>query len=87
MCKSHQYKSLFTDLDKKDLNCPKGQIDVLIGFEYAGFHPIRERSCGHLLMLSNIFGKCFSGSHQLLEENTRKVIQHVQVHVVKAVIN
>ena len=81
-------KSLFTGLDKNHLNRPTGQIDVLIGFEYAGFHPIRERSCGHLLLLSNIFGKCIGGSHQLLEENTRKVIQHVQVlHVEKAEIN
>ena len=47
-------KKLFSDLCHQDLfNRPTGDIDVLIGFEYVGFHLIRERSNGNLLQLSN----------------------------------
>ena len=32
---------LFQGLNAKEVKRPVGEIDVLIGFEYAGFHPIR----------------------------------------------
>ena len=35
-------------LQKEDIGRPEGEIDVLIGFEYAGFHPVREQSSGHV---------------------------------------
>ena len=38
---------LFQGLNAKEVKRPVGEIDVLIGFEYAGFHPIREQY--HLL--------------------------------------
>ena len=30
---------LFRSVTKDDITRPTGEIDVLIGFEYAGFHP------------------------------------------------
>lgn len=71
---------LFDGVRKNELKRPSGEIDVLIGYEYAGFHPVRQQASGHLLLLSSRFGKCLGGSHPLLSEYTRKVIQHVQVH-------
>ena len=35
---------------------PKGAVDVLIGYDYAGFHPVKERNVEHLMLLKNRFG-------------------------------
>ena len=71
---------LFTNLRESEVKRPVGEVDVLIGFEYAGFHPVREQSADHLLLMSNRFGKCIGGSHKMLYEGTRKVVQHVVIH-------
>jgi len=52
---------------------------MLIGYEYAGFHPERIKSRGHLLLLQNKFGKCLGGAHQLVEEKTKMIVQNVQI--------
>ena len=39
------------------------EIDVLIGMQYAGFHPVRQEANGHLLLLENQFGQVVAGSH------------------------
>ena len=72
-------RSLFENLSHHDIRRPTGEIDVLIGFEYAGFHPVQEQSCDHLLVLGTRFEKCIGGSHSLLKENTKKIIQHATV--------
>ena len=74
---------LFPDAKNNELQRPVGEIDILIGFEYAGFHPTRKQSNGHLLLLENMFGNCLGGSHPLLSEKTRKIIQHAVVNHVK----
>ena len=74
---------LFKDVHEKDVNRPIGEIDALIGLEYAGFHPVREQYHGHLLLLKNQFGKCLGGTHPFLKEGTRKLIQHVTIHHIK----
>ena len=33
---------LFDGIQMKELKRPSGEIDVLIGYEYAGFHPVRQ---------------------------------------------
>ena len=71
---------LFEGLEKEDLDRPEGEMDVLIGFEYAGFHPVRQQSSGHLLVVKNWFGICIAGSHPTLRESARKVVQNVVVH-------
>jgi hypothetical protein len=74
---------LFNDINIKDIQRPHGEIDILIGFEYAGYHPARTQSNGHLLIMENQFGKCLSGSHNALSEKTVKVIKHAVIHHAK----
>ena len=55
---------LFKNVSKEEIVHPSGAIDVLIGYEYAGFHPEREQTSEHLLLLKNRFGRCIGGTHQ-----------------------
>lgn len=71
---------LFEGLNKDDIERPEGEIDVLIGFEYAGHHPVRKQSSGHLLLLRNRFGYCLGGSHMQLAESTINLIQNATAH-------
>ena len=49
----------------------EGEIDLLLGVRYAGYHPVRCDHRGHLLLLQNRFGKTFQGSHPQIKETTR----------------
>ena len=75
---------LFKSLKNGD-NCrPKGSIDVLIGYAYAVFHTAMKESVGHLLLLSNTFGKCSGGYHPLLKERTFKsnfLVNHASIGI------
>ena len=73
---------LFKDVSTFDLQRPAGSVDLLIGLEYAAWHPRRVQSSGHLLLLKNQFGICIGGSHELLSENARKNILQVSVNVI-----
>ena len=37
---------------------PRGEVDILTGYNYAAWNPIPERSHEHLFVLLNFFGKC-----------------------------
>ncbi|XP_066029071.1 uncharacterized protein [Pocillopora verrucosa] len=50
---------------------PVGEVDALIGFNYANFHPQREQSVEHLLLLKNRFGRCIGGTHPKVKEDTK----------------
>ena len=76
---------LFVGLTLDEINRPSHSIDVLIGFEYAGCHPMKIESVDNLLLLENRFGKCLGGSHPLLKERTRKLLQHVSINHIKGV--
>jgi len=78
---SIEINSLANELEvsTEGLERPTGEIDMLIGYEYAGFHPERIKSRGHLLLLQNKFGKCLGGAHQLVEEKTKMIVQNVQI--------
>jgi hypothetical protein len=76
---------LFQNINKEEIQRPNGEIDVLIGYQNAGYHPEREKSSGHLLLLKNRFGRCLGGSHTNMAENTLKLIQHATVHHVARV--
>ena len=62
-------------------------MDVLIGYDYAGFHPEKERSSGHLLLLRNRFGRCIGGTHPSIRGSIKKpALGEVKpVHYVKGV--
>ena len=51
----------FGKADLTNLARPSGDVDLLIGYQYAGWFPEVERRSGHLVVLSNIFGKCVGG--------------------------
>ena len=76
---------LFHGITGKKVRRPTGEIDVLVGFEYAGHHPVREQPVGHLLLLGNRFGKCLGGSHPLLKGGTKKLVWHVSVNHIRHV--
>ncbi|XP_068696785.1 uncharacterized protein [Montipora foliosa] len=77
---------LFKNVSKEEIVRPTGAIDVLIGYEYAGFHPEREQNSEHLLLLKNRFGRCIGGTHPLIKETSVKPnLSDVKVlHVMKA---
>tara|TARA_B110001454_G_scaffold196478_1_gene199376 strand:- start:542 stop:6220 length:5679 start_codon:yes stop_codon:yes gene_type:complete len=67
------------EVDEERIRRPVGEIELLVGLEYAAFHPERVKVCGHLLLMKNIFGECISGAHPILQEKTHILIQDVQV--------
>ena len=72
---------LFKNPKAQDVDRPKeGEVDCLIGYEYAAFHSNRIQAIGHLLLLHDRFGTIIGGTHPKLEEKTRKIVQHVVVH-------
>ena len=71
-------------VDPGTIRRPEGEVDVLIGLEYAGFHPDKEKSVDHLVLFANRFGACLGGTHPKLTERTEKVIQDIEVAHIKA---
>ena len=69
---------LFRNVTKEEITRPTGEVDVLIRFEYAGFHPQKEQSSEHLLLLKNRFGRCIGGTHPHIK-NERHELNSVQV--------
>ena len=59
---------LFRNVTKDEIARPAGPVDVLIGYEYAAYHPEKEQNIGHLVLLKNRFGRCVGGTHPLLKE-------------------
>ena len=64
-------RQLFKDVPNADIDRPVGEVDVLIGFNYANFHPQREQSVEHLLLLKNRFGRCIGDTHPKVKEDTK----------------
>ena len=60
---------LFKNVTKEEIERPSGPVDILIGYEYAAYHPEREQNIGHLVLLRNRFGRCSGGTHPLLKES------------------
>ena len=59
---------LFRNVTRDEIARPAGLVDVLIGYEYAAYHPEKEQNIGHLVLLKNRFGRCVGGTHPLLKE-------------------
>ena len=69
---SREIRKCFPGLAESEFRRPHGKIDMLIGYNYAAWHPVCENKVGHLLVLSNSFGKCIGGSHPEISEKTEK---------------
>ena len=72
--------SIFKNVNLEELIHPIGEIDVLIRFKYAGYHPVTEQSADHLLVMQNRLVKCLGRFHKLLSEKTQKTLQHVTIN-------
>ena len=80
-----QVVSLFKNITEAEVRRPQGSIDVLMGYDYAAFHPRVQESNGHLLLLCNQFGKCIGGRHPLVKEATccsSMSVNHASIGVV-----
>ena len=62
----HPIVNRFNNVKVGDIRRPTGGVNILIGYDYAGWHPIPEQTREHLVILSNIFGKCLGGRCPLL---------------------
>ena len=81
-------KGLFPERQDVNIDRPdSGEIECLIGFEYADFHPVKTASNGHLLLLSNRFGNLIGGTHNSIKEGAKKVIYHAAIHLVSHKMN
>ena len=67
---------LFKNLHEKEVQRPNGEIEALIGFEYAAYHPVQQQSLGHLLLFKSYFGKCIGGLHPNLQKINSKLVQY-----------
>ena len=56
-----------------------GPVDLLMGFSYAAYHPVKVESNGHLLLMENMFGHLIAGSHPDISEGTRRLVKHAVV--------
>ena len=75
---------LFPGIVEEDVKRLSGEVDVLIGMDYAAFHPQMLKNVDHLVLYGNRFGKCLGGSHTALKENSEKLCTSVYVHHVGA---
>ena len=50
-------KKYYPGMREQNLMRPSVEVDILIGYNYAAWHPIPDRSHEHFLVLSNSFGK------------------------------
>ena len=48
---------LFRRVNVEEVQGPQGEMEVLIGFNYAKFHPRRMQTWNDLLLMENRFGK------------------------------
>ena len=72
----HEFKS---EVARKAARPQGGNIDLLIGFQYAAYHPAKREELGHLLIMENRFGFIIAGSHPRLREKTIKLVKHAAV--------
>ena len=60
-----------------EINRPSsGEIDLLIGLQYAAFHPVRRKVSGHLILMSSEFGgNVIAGSHPNVKYTPGEITQ------------
>ena len=65
--------SHFREINFQDVEQPLGSVDLLVGSDYAGFHPTVEQVNGHFVVLSNKFGKCLKGRSSTFQRKSAVV--------------
>ena len=75
--------SSFPQIRPIDINRPDdGEVDCLLGYDYAAYHPITKASENHLLLMENEFGKIIAGKHPNALERTNRIFQQGSVNLV-----
>ena len=46
-----------------------GEVDILVGMQYASLHPVRIQNAGNLLLMENQFGYAVAGCHSALQRH------------------
>ena len=46
-----------------------GEVDILVGMQYASLHPVRIQNAGNLLLMENQFGYVVAGCHSALQKH------------------
>ena len=75
----HRISKLFNANLKLTKRKSGKEIDVLIGMQYAAYHPVRKEANGHLLLFENQFGQVVAGFHPQLKEKTQILVKHATV--------
>ena len=70
-------------LSVDQINIPTGEIDILIGMNYAAFHPRMVEANGQLVLYRNSFGMCLGGSHPCLKNGMNLAISNAKVNHVQ----
>ena len=83
ICKiqTKQLSSLFPGISNlEEVARTAGEVDLLIGLDYASFPPQMVDNVEHLVLYENRFGKCLGGSHPEIKDDTQMVIINVEVN-------
>ena len=79
-------------IEESKINRPVGgEVDMLIGLQYAAFHPMPVQTDGHLVLYRNRFGNTIGGNHPEICEDTKidESCSHVRLavamHVTQAI--
>ena len=64
------------DFAPEEIKRPTRVVDVLIRYEYAGYHPEKEQKSDHLLLQRNRFARCLVA---LMHELKRQALSRVKV--------
>ena len=58
-------------------------MDVLVGMNYAAYHPQKIEASEQLVLYGNKFGVCLGGSHPCLRNSAQILVSNVRVnHVI-----
>ncbi|XP_033122961.1 uncharacterized protein LOC117121760 [Anneissia japonica] len=82
MVKPQESKKLakILEVDHDKVRRPVGDVNILVGYDYAGFHPREVKKEGHLLLLECRFGMCIGGAHPICRgENCATEISLLEV--------
>ena len=70
----------FKTVNLKEINPPQGgQIDLLIGIQYAAYHPICCETRGNLVLMQNRFGYVIAVSHPEIKDKTTNMVAHANI--------
>ena len=79
-------------IEESKINRPVGgEVDMLIGLQYAAFHPMPVQTDGHLVLYRNRFGNTIGGNYPEICEDTKidescsQVRLAVAMHVTQAI--